>query len=173
MHVLLRSRLPWEALVTTYTWNTGGISGANFGIGGQNGHTDLAIPANATVKRFMLRQIYIQGYQSGTTFTTVVPLSMFQQVSFTTGKYAGRNIYSSRKSLPMTATVFLATAIPAYNVWYNAGDKEMGFNERCAYGGAGAPASNIRFSWRSDQPGGYTTTGAVGLDYIFAVLYSV
>lgn len=136
-------------------------------------NVDLTIPANALVVKYMLHQINAKGQNSGTTNLTVVPLGMRQTVSFTTGKYAGRQIYTAIRALPMVATVFLATAIPAYNVWYNGGDNELGFKERCAYGGAGAPVSNLRFQWSPAMLSGYSTSWSIGMDYNFAVLYKL
>lgn len=73
----------------------------------------------------------------------------------------------------MQSTVFLATAISTYNVWYYGSDKEMGFNQRCSYGGAGKPASNLRFQWYVDSPPGWPNSYSVGMNYQFAALYSV
>lgn len=136
-------------------------------------NVDLTIPANALVVRFMLHQTTVKGENHGLNNLIVVPLAMSQIVSFTTGKYAGRQIYGATRALPMVATVFLATAVTTYNVWYNGGDNELGFNEKCDYGGAGSPVSNLRFQWAPRMLPGYSTSWNIGMDYNFAVLYQL
>jgi hypothetical protein len=158
--------------MTTAHWVTGG---GTVGFGAPNAVTnvDHAIPANATVKRFQVRQVNIQGYNAGVTNFYVQPLALRYVWSFTTGAYAGRELFRGSFAVPMQSTVFLATAISTYNVWYFGGDKEMGMNQRCSFGGAGKAASNLRFSWFVISAPGWPNSYSVGMNYQTAVLYDV
>lgn len=167
-----RASVPYRADPTMVSahWVTGGGT-VGFPAPLTPTNVDLPLPANALVKRFQLRQVNIQGYNAGVNNFYVEPLAMRQTVSFTSGFYSGRTIYQASRAVPMQSTVFLATAIPTYNVWYFGGDNEMGFNERCSYGGQGKPASNIRFQWIIYSNPGWPHTYNVGMNYQFAVLY--
>lgn len=153
-----------------YTWVTGGGT-VGFLAPSVPTNVDLAIPANATLHRFQLRRVSIQGYSHGTGFQYIQPLAMAQIVSFTTGFYAGRVLYQSYKDVPYNHTIW--TPISGDNAYamYHAGDVQMGFNERCSYGGAGKAASNLRFQWYVVTPAGYPNVYSVGMNYQFAALY--
>jgi len=97
---------------------------------------------------------------------------MQQRVQFASGAYNGRIIYESKKAVPWNVTVFLATAIPAYNSFYNGGDVEMGFNQRCSYGGATTPAATLQFEWYPIFTGG-AGNWSITMNYQFAALYSI
>lgn len=102
----------------------------------------------------------------------VTPIFYHTELNFTTGFYAGRNIFTADYAVPWVVTVYLATAIPAYNAYYTAGDHEIGFNQRMSYGGNGKPASNLQWLWYLDVPAGsFTWVG--GFKSELRVLYEV
>lgn len=94
---------------------------------------------------------------------------MQQQVLFQGGAYSNRILYQAYKQLPWQTTVFLATAIPAYNAWYGGDDNSLGFNQRCSYGGSAAAAATLRFHWAPYDPSGVYNYVA-GISYQFAAL---
>jgi hypothetical protein len=155
----------------TYTWLTGGGT-TTFPSSATATNVDLTFPAHWTLHRFQLRKIAVNGRSSGTANTSLEPVFMSQVVQFLGGAYGGRTIYSAFKLIPWLTTVFLATAIPAYNAWYGGGDNELGFNQRCAYGGASIASATLRFQWSPYDPSGAYNYVA-GISYQFAALYSV
>lgn len=132
-------------------------------------NVDLTLPAGWTLERFQLRNIAVNGRSSGTTNTSLEPVFMNQKVVFASGPYLNRVIYSAYKQLPWQTTVFLATAIPAYNAWYGGDDNSLGFNQRCSYGGSAAGAGTLRFTWFPYDPSGVYNYVA-GISYQFAAL---
>lgn len=158
--------------MTTYTWVTGGGT-VGFPLPGHTTAVNLSIPANATLKRFQLRRTSIQGYSQGTDWTYIQPMAMSQIVQFTSGFYNGRVIYQSYKDVPYSMAQFVPLTGPGCFQYFHAGDNEMGFNERCSYGGAGKPASTLQFLWGPVTPSGYPNVYQIGMNYQFAALYSV
>jgi hypothetical protein len=158
--------------MTTYTWLTGGGT-VGFPLPNVATNVNIALPANATLKRFQLRKCSIQGFSHGTGFQYIQPLAMAQIVQFTSGFYSGKVIYQSYKDVPYNHTIFVPITGDNAYAMYHAGDREMGFNERCSYGGAGKAASNLQFQWYPISPPGYPNVYAVGMNYQFAALYSV
>lgn len=133
---------------------------------------NLTVPANATVKKALLKGCALRARDVQTSGTSVTPIFLVNQLTFTTGAYAGRQIYYTERMIPWVVTVYLATAIPAYNAYYTAGDLELGFDQRMSYGGSGKPVSNLEWLWFLDVPAGsFSWVG--GLRMQLNVLYSV
>lgn len=158
-------------MASRYHWLTGGvdISGA---VPNTLQTTNLPLPAGATLKRFQGRNMFLGCYNEGNDHTAIRSLFMSQTVQFTTGPNSGRIIYKSTRRIPFVVAEYFAAAIPVYDVYYSAGDNELGFNQRCSYGLASGPAQNLQVQWsigqeRTTYPGTY-----IGEVFVqFAALY--
>jgi hypothetical protein len=136
-------------------------------------HTvDITIPANATVKKALMKGCALRARDVQLSAPSITPIFLVNQLDWTTGFYAGRNIYYTERMIPWQITVFLATAVTTYNAWYTAGDLELGFDQRMSYGGNGKPASNLRWTWFLDVPAGsFSWVGGIRMQVW--ILYSL
>jgi len=131
-------------------------------------HQTVNFPANATIKKALLRQCALRARDVELSGPSVTPMFIHTDLNFLTGAYAGRNIFTTDLWVPWTVTVFLATAISTYNAWYTAGDHEIGFNQRMSYGGNGKPASTLDWVWFLDVPAGsFTWVGGIKMELRF------
>lgn len=162
-------------MASRYHWVTGGGSTA---FNGQTIFTpvNIAVPAGATMKRFMLKGVQILGYADQTDLGAIHPLSWYSLVEITSGDYAGREIYRTYRRIPMeTIGIYNPLHSPGpsaqYAQYVSAGDLEIGFNERCSYGKRTGPGFNVRFSSAIFvyPPGSSSPGGPVS--FTFAVLY--
>jgi len=158
--------------MATNHWLTGGgsraVPNANTPV-----TTNFSIPANATVRRLMVRQISVQGYSTSTTNNGCTPMAILHTFTFTTGKYGFRSIWSSFHAVPWNVTYVVVGPVNVYNSWYNGGDAELGMNHRCAYGGLGAPAANLQYQFSSFYFQGTGQWVQSQVNWQVAVLYSL
>jgi hypothetical protein len=97
---------------------------------------------------------------------------MSQQVEFTNGVNTGRTVYSSRKIIPQfTITSDRVVIITPYETWYQAGDRELGFNQQSSYGKVGDPTATLTFTWAIQGTPTYSGGVAGEASGEFAALY--
>lgn len=159
-----------------YVWLTGGTDSSYSGASVTLPPVNLVVPANGVMKKFMLRNVRIQGRNLTTGANSVGPVSYEILVNITTGHYAPRLIFSTIYRVPMVlgAVYDALTAQRVYDAYYEAGDKECGFNQTCDYGKLGYPSMNVQLSHSV-----FNSMPLVGsafqwwITYSFAVLYHI
>lgn len=134
------------------------------------------VPAGGVMKRFQGRSYVIEGRNLTTGANSVGPLHYNIGVSITTGHYAPRQIYTSTRQVPFqVASVYdVLTTQRVYDAYYNGGDDEFGFNQRCDFGKAGYPAMNVVLTHSVQSSLSYTGwSGFFHSFFQFAVLYEL
>jgi hypothetical protein len=109
---------------------------------------NLDVPAGATMKKFLMRQIAVTGIQNSTDWNGVGPLRMTMGVDIVSGEYAPRQLFLTSRRIP-SEFVGVVGGIPPndeYFQYISAGDNELGFSEQCSYGTAGGPGFRVRFT---------------------------
>ena len=160
-------------MASRYHWVSGGVS-ISGAIPSATQTTNIAIPAGGIVKRFIGRGWTISAQKEATTYLGLVrPYYQSMDVFFSSGPNLNRHIYQSNRRIPCFWTAFEAVAIPVYDFQVNAGDNELGFNQRCSYGKSGGAAATLTFQTRfipgSGSYAGDLTPGI--FQYNFDVLY--
>jgi len=157
-------------MTSRYHWVTGGSSSSGSLPTGLQ--TVVAhVPAGGIMKRFMLRNTAITGYEATNFSNGLFPFSMTQVVSFTTGANTGREIYRARKIIPIQTMVDPFDLITSYKAQWGAGDHELGFNQKCSYGQPGDPAYDVTMTWALECVPTYTGGVAGEASFQLAVLY--
>jgi hypothetical protein len=119
----------------------------------------------------MLRRALVLGVQKTNFPEFLYPLYMDQSVFFSSGANMGRVIYTSGKRVPFVVAVDPLDLINPYKCWYQAGDHELGFNQRCSYGQATDPTYDLEFTGFLQSPFGAPTGVGGSLDIELAALY--
>jgi hypothetical protein len=160
--------------MSTAHWLQGGGSGA-WTAGTPQPNIDIVIPAGATVKRFMLRQVSFSGYATGTDFNSLAPLHYLVSVDIIAGEYSPRNIYLQDRRLPSEFCVYFKTTAvkPDFTQYVGGGDQDLGFNQRCSYGTAGGPGMTFRMASGVFAASGALNNPAGNWNAQFRVLYLI
>lgn len=95
---------------------------------------DFSIPAGGIVKKILINNVQMQGKQEGTTNTAVNCWYWYYLMRIIGGPNNNRIVYESARSIPMVVSTISTTVIEFYTGWYNAGEKELGVNEKMSYG---------------------------------------
>lgn len=106
----------------------------------------LDIPAGSTLKRFILHDCNIGAFTSGTDVNRVCSLWANYTLDIISGQYAPRQLFHTTRAVPHQVVGFhdVLTAQRVYTVSAQAGDNELGFNQRCSYGTADGPGFRVR-----------------------------
>lgn len=135
---------------------------------------DIAIPATATLHRFLVRGVRITGFSQGNNPNRVVPLSLVMTVDIVSGAYSPRNIFRTSRAIPMYVTAVQTSISPdkEYTQYVLAGDNECSINEKTAYGTSSGPGFTMRLKPSIVAPPGSLPfpVGRVAIE--FRALYS-
>ena len=121
------SRYHWLNTSYDQAWPAGGGTLTNL---------DVVIPAHATMKRFVVRNTGIQGVGTGIGFDMVVNLFWLCSIDIVAGQYSPRNLFGTQRAIPaqVVALYDTPTTQRVYTHYVNAGDNELGINEKASYG---------------------------------------
>lgn len=145
--------------------------------GGALPNLDIDIPAGATMKRFLTRDIRVIGTTSGYTVQRVSPQYMRWRVKIISGEYAPRVLYQATYSIPYTAVCLydnasVGTAFArVYSMFELACDKEQAINEKCSYGLATGAGFTVRVESSVNQQAGTPAFMSGDASATFAALY--
>lgn len=135
---------------------------------------DLNIPAGAVLKKFVVCNANFQGFIQGNDYRAVTPVHVVQQVSFTTGHYAGRILYETFRAPTIATNGFydVLTGTQYYTTYFSGGDEVFGIDQKCSYGQLGYPAMNLRYSATiSAQGWGIVPTQRFEMNTTFKALF--
>lgn len=123
---------------------------------------DIAIPAGATLKRFVIDRTRMQGRSTGVGILAVGGLILSQEVRITTAPYLGHVLFHQDIAIPATLAGFHdpLTAQRIYTMYYNGADESFTINERTAFGLRSGPGFTVRYSSSVRSTLGFT--GGVG-----------
>lgn len=138
------------------------------------GVIDIVIPAGATLHRFLLKDVEINGTASGEGFHTCEAHYMLWSVDIVLGQYAPRKLYSTIRRIPqdLTALWETTTSKRIYTQHMNSGDVEHGFNVKCSYGKTGGAAFTVRLTSAIAVPAGTLGSANGRAQFSFWALYS-
>ena len=109
---------------------------------------DIAIPAGATLKRFVAFDHQFNAIQTGLAFNVVGNFSILQQVTIVGGPDNGHTLWQSIH--PLTSNVValndVTTIQRVYTQYVNAGDDTLMINERTAFGKRTGPGFTLRYA---------------------------
>ena len=76
------------------------------------------------------------------------PFNLNQNVTIISGAYAPRILYESVRCIKSNTTGLYDyfTAQRVYTMYYNAGDEDLDFNQRCSYGSAAGATFTMRYA---------------------------
>lgn len=131
----------------TYHWLSGSIDTFAFpGSAVALLNTTQTIPANGTLKKFLLRNIAIGFLQAGSNQTNLGIWTHNVIVQFNSGPYNGRVIWQSHRKVDYRPTVFHdpVSITTSYTGFASDGDFEHAIDQKTSYGGAGKAASGLQ-----------------------------
>lgn len=107
---------------------------------------DIVIPPTATLKRFLITETGVAAFHSGDNVNLMSSIFIHFTVKIISGQYSPRDLYHTRRRIPMIATS-LEDPIHAERIhsqWCEAGDLELGVDQKCSYGTADGPGFTVR-----------------------------
>lgn len=136
---------------------------------------NIAVPATATMKRFLVSPCRISGFSQGVSPNRIVPLSLTHSVDIVSGEYSPRNIYRTSRRVPYQALVRqpVLGPDPEYTMYVNGGDNEFSVNQRCSYGTSSGPGFTVRCQSAIVAPPGSLAFPSGHIQIAFRVLYLV
>lgn len=134
---------------------------------------DVAVPAGATMKRFLLNNCSVTSRHSEEGFQQINMLYQQTTVEVISGQYNGRELYRQTVRVPMEIAAFFDSSNfqRIYSAYYYAGDRELGINEKCSYGTRDGPGFTVRCQVSGDKQAGGFNVPNVAYRFVFRVLY--
>lgn len=119
---------------------------------------DLAIPAGATLKRFLVTGVRISGTTNGIDLNAVGNFQAQQRVYIVGGPDDGTTLWRTSKSIPfeLVGLYDVAVANRVYSQLINGGDETFYINERTSYGKRDGPGFTLRLDTFFQQIRGWT-----------------
>lgn len=135
----------------------------------------LNFPAGAQMKRFLVYKNLFFGTASGPNLNYAQPITLFQQVQFTSGVNNTRKIYQTFRRVQCDYPVLFDSTLAFNNRIYttimNAGDESLLINEKSSYGKASEPAYNLTLTGTISCRGASPTLFSGSANYSFKALY--
>lgn len=122
---------------------------------------DVAIPAGATLKRFIVSNQFYQGTTNGLVFSAIGNWGIRTEVAIVAGQYATRSLFLHRCALPQQV-VGLYDNVALNRVYSSAicaGDQDLLIDQRVSFGTRSGPGFTIRCT--NTIVGGLGFTGAL------------
>lgn len=143
-------------MVTNHWLEVG--SGGPWAPGGALVDLDIAIPAGATLKRFVAYDHEFVGTTHGAGQGAVGNFTLFRKIWITNGPYTNHVLWQDIVSLASQIVAFhdVVLAAQIYSQQINAGDQGLMINERTAFGKRSGPGFNLRYSVTSRIGPGFT-----------------
>lgn len=134
---------------------------------------DAVIPAGATLKRFLLRNCHFYCNDGGDAFNKLIQRYITFDVNIVAGQYSPRQLYKTSRTIPFEVAAFhdVLTAQRLYSGYHHAGDLELAFNQRCAFGKNTGAAFTVRLSTSMNTYPGALNIGTFRLAVTFMLLY--
>lgn len=122
--------------------DTGWVPGATFTT------RNIAVPAGATMKRFVVRAHVIQGTTNGANLGAVGNFYCTQDVTIVSGDYATRNLYHQDVAIEaqLAGLYDVASGARIYSQLLNCGDERFLIDQRCSYGKRDGAGFTVRYT---------------------------
>lgn len=162
-------------MASRFHWLNGGADTGWFNGTPPNQTVNITIPANATLKKFLVRHVTINFVGTGTGYNTIQPWAVTILVTITSGVNINKVLFDGSFRIPCSATALYdpLTGQRIYSIYHNVGDKDIGVNQQVSWGKLGEPAFNVRGVLQFDSRiSGFVTNPTYGqLVWNFACLY--
>jgi hypothetical protein len=136
---------------------------------------DLAFPAGAQLKRFIVCNNLFFGTASGSNLNYAQPLTLYQKFQFIGGVNDLRVPYETFRALHCDYLTLFDSSLVFNNRIYttilNAGDESLLINQKSTYGKATEPAYTLRLSGTLSCRGASPTLFSGSAGYTFKALY--
>lgn len=109
---------------------------------------DIVIPATATLKRFIVHRTRVNATSEFDHYSQVNALTMNMTVEIVAGQYSPRMLYRTSRHVTHEVTAFRdpIQILSYYSQFVNAGDLELGINQKVSYGTSDGPGFTIRLA---------------------------
>lgn len=159
-----------------YVWNQDSFDFAGSGNIISLPSLPITIPANCTLKKFLITNTYVNSHITGTQANAMASLFWKVQIHFTAGAHSGRTIFNANFGIPMVAIVVNTSGglTNYYDCYSWGGDKEFGVDQKCSYGKNGDPAATLSLDGyvaTEGFPGQPTISAALRLSATLRTLY--
>lgn len=158
----------------TYTWVRTSTSEAGAITTGTHMTLTLTIPAGSILKKYLIYGNSLQARNSAAGFDSIAPLQATQKITIGSTRIGARQIFYSVRRIPFEAVAIydVATLERVYTQYFNAGDDELGVDEKCSYGRE-TDTSDLIIEYENALEN-YNALGTVGVGIYsrqFAALY--
>jgi hypothetical protein len=130
-----------EVTPVSYTWVTGGFDILGTPPMSSNQITSLDLPANAILKKVLVRNTNVGLFCSGVDQTAVQPMYLSLEIRIAGGVHDNRIIRRNDFDVPFEVTSDFAVGITTYLCWWHANDLQLGVNAKMSYAMGPDPTS--------------------------------
>lgn len=135
--------------------------------------SQVVIPAGATMKRFTLTEVSVNGVHTANAYNGVSPLRLTYSIDIVAGQYAPRRLFSTSRRVPVDFAAFTGgiPVVQAYFAWVSGGDNELGCDQAVSYGTAAGPGFTVKITLGVFGANGTLTAMTGGIKYNLRALY--
>jgi hypothetical protein len=133
---------------------------------------DIALPAGAQMKRFLIHQCHFGAVSQGQGAQFLGDISLLWTIKFTSGPNLNRVIWSAHRDVPFQTEGYVPVIGNADKCYFHGGDLELGVDQKATYGTAAGGAQSLAFTYGFSTYSNLSLSGFRGeWSFVGAVLY--